>query len=143
MMLRFRKYSSQLQALYKEQNTLLDAYDELIVSTGCFSCSQYNSKFKSFSGRFENCGQCKEYQKIHKITSKLDSIEESIDSLIENEYAPAVFNYYCKRKPLLLDISGQIVSWNLAFGNDYQAVDKESKHFLVGLVEKTGKYKLK
>lgn len=76
--------------------------------------------------------------------SELDTFISEIDSFIENDYANAVFQYFAKKQPDLIRIkTGEVVSWDDAFGTDFDNVTKSLRHSLVGLVEGDGRYKLK
>ncbi|MDI9243201.1 hypothetical protein [Fusibacillus kribbianus] len=76
--------------------------------------------------------------------SELDKVYKEIDLLIEGEYAESVFAYYVKKRPALIRIkTGEIVTWDDAFGNSFEKVSKSLRHSLVGLVEGGGRYKIK
>ena len=76
--------------------------------------------------------------------SEMDQIIKQIDSLIEGDYAKAVFEYYQKKSPSLIRIrTGETVSWKDAFGDSFDEVSKSLRHSLVGLVEGGGRYKMK
>jgi hypothetical protein len=75
---------------------------------------------------------------------QLDKILADIDRLIEGRYSEAVFDYYSSRKPKLVrSHTGEIMSWDEAFGTTYGGVSKSLRHSLVGLVEGGGRYKIK
>lgn len=67
-----------------------------------------------------------------------------IDEFIEGEYANAVYEKFRNKKPKLIRIkTGDEVSWDDAFGTDFEAISKSLRHSLVGLVEEPGKYRFK
>ena len=78
------------------------------------------------------------------IREELDRVSADIEELIEGRYAEEVFQYYLKSRPILIRIrTGEEISWNDAFGESYDEITKSQKHSLVGLVENTGRYRLK
>lgn len=78
------------------------------------------------------------------IAHELDKISVDIDDFIENEYAQAVFEYYNKKKPTLVRIrTDEKYAWEEAFGSEFDRIEKTLKHSLVGLVENTGRYRIK
>ena len=94
------------------------------------------------------------YDRKHKLQSddlddasvqeELDAVVSEIDTLMEGRYAREVFECYVKKKPDLVRIrTGEIVTWQDAFGDSYNSITKSQKHELVGLVEGGSKYRLK
>ena len=78
------------------------------------------------------------------IGSQLEELSSVISEFIENDYAEAVFNEYCIKKPDLIRVkTGETVSWNEAFGEDFSKVTNSLRHSLVGLVEEPGRYRIK
>ena len=77
-----------------------------------------------------------------EIDADINELSDRIAAFIENEYALAVFEKYSKEKPNLIRIkTGEIVSWDDAFGSDFENVSKSLRHSLVGLVEEPGRYR--
>lgn len=75
---------------------------------------------------------------------KLDSLISQIDSLIEGDYAQAVFDHYSGKKPLLIRIhTGEEVQWLDAFGDTFDKTTPGQRHALVGLIEGGSKYRFK
>ena len=76
--------------------------------------------------------------------SEADKKIEEIDIFVENVYAKDIFEKYQKKRPKLIRRKdNQTVSWDEAFGDDFNKVSKSLRHSLVGLIEGGGKYKLK
>ena len=76
--------------------------------------------------------------------SELDSLICQIDSLIEGDYAQAVFDHYSEKKPLLIRIhTGEETQWLDAFGDSFEKTTLGQRHSLVGLIEGGGKYRFK
>ena len=109
---------------------------------GLFPFRSYKSKLASLYKK----KQALVAQANYKILagSEAEQAVLEIDQFIEEEYSAAVFKYYQLRRPdLILVKTGEIVSWENAFGNDFKEVSKSLRHSLVGLVEGEGRYKLK
>ena len=114
-----KKYSKELKDLYAEENNLSDQYYDALETLG------YS-------------------QKAEQIKIEMDKMSEKITNFIENDYAQAVFAHYYDKKPMLIRVrTGEEVSWDEAFGNDFCKVSKSLRHSLVGLVEEPGRYVLK
>ena len=142
-MLKFKKYHSKLQMLYNKQNDLINQYNEAIELAECLSCNLYSSE-SCYENRHKKCGDCTKSKTILIIARELDKISVDIDDFIENEYAQAVFEYYNKKKPTLVRIrTDEKYAWEEAFGSEFDRIEKTLKHSLVGLVENTGRYKIK
>ncbi|WP_026518620.1 hypothetical protein [Butyrivibrio sp. MC2021] len=114
-----RDYGEQLRKLYNERSLLTE--------------------------RYENAAEREDGKAETRALSKdITRLDAEIDNLIENDYAEAVFNEYCKEKPDLTRVyTGETVSWDDAFGSDFEAISKSLRHSLVGLVEDPGKYQIK
>ena len=100
-------------------------------------------------------------KKDHKIYERLNrerfSLEEDdskrneadkkikeIDDFVENIYAKDIFEKYQKKRPKLVRKKDeQIISWEEAFGDDFNKISKSLRHSLVGLIEGGGRYTLK
>ncbi len=75
------------------------------------------------------------------VSKELEKLSSNISSLIENEYAQAVFEEYKAKKPVLIEVNtGEEISWDHAFGNDFSKISKSIRYSLVGLVEEPGRY---
>ena len=97
-----------------------------------------------FAERYITCPECKEKKEIVEVCDALDAVIDEIDMLVENEYSREVFNVYSKKKPKLIRIStDEIFTWEDAFGDDFDKIEKGLRHSLVGLVEEPTRYKLK
>ena len=76
--------------------------------------------------------------------SEIDEMIHQIDELIEGDYAQAVYNYYSRKKPLLIRIrTGEEVKWQDAYGESFEKLNPGQKHSLVGLIEGGSKYRIK
>ena len=76
--------------------------------------------------------------------SELDSVTKQIDSLIEGDYAKAVFDKYAEEEPILIiSRTGEEVLWRDAFGKSLDDMTPGDKHSLVYLIEGGGYYQLK
>ena len=109
-------FSRELEKLYKQKHDLSRQYDDA-----------------------ESNGR-----EAEQINARLKELSDRIAAFIENEYAMAVFEKYSKSKPQLIRIkTGETVSWDEAFGDDFERISKSLRHSLVGLVEEPGRYRLK
>ena len=143
IMARFKEYQTKLQTLYGVQDDLINQYNELSDGAGCLSCASYSTG-ASFDGRHKNCGDCDKAAELKKLAVEVDKAGADIDKYIEDEYAVAVFAYYNKKKPELVRVrTDETYTWEDAFGSDFTKYDKALKHSLVGLVENTGRFKIK
>ena len=69
---------------------------------------------------------------------------EEIDYFIENVYARDIFEKYGQKKPLLIcNTTDEIISWEGAFGKEFDKLSIGLRHSLVGLIEGGGKYRFK
>lgn len=85
-----------------------------------------------------------ESEQVKILEEQLKVVSAEICDLIENDYAEAVFNEYCTKRPDLIRVrTGETISWNEAFGSDFSKVTKSLRHSLVGLVEEPGRYRIK
>ena len=76
--------------------------------------------------------------------SELDILIHQIDNLVEGDYSRAVFDYYSRRKPLLIrSHTHEEVRWQDAFGDSFDRTTLGQRHSLVGLIEGGGKYRFK
>ena len=67
-----------------------------------------------------------------------------INALIEGDYARAVFDHYCEKKPPLIRVhTGEEVQWVDAFGESFEKTTTGQRHSLVGLIEGGGRYRFK
>ena len=83
-------------------------------------------------------------EKIDKLKAEKQNISERIDSLIENDYAKAVYDIYNSKKPKLILLKNDSeITWDDAFGCSFEEMSKPQKHALVGLIENTGMYRFK
>lgn len=111
-----KKYSKELKDLYAEENNLSNQYYDALETLG-------------------------DSQKAEQIKIEMDKMSEKNTNFIENDYAQAVFAHYYDKKPMLIRVrTGEEVSWDEAFGNDFCKVSKSLRHSLIGLVEEPGRY---
>lgn len=76
--------------------------------------------------------------------SEADKKIKEIDDFVENIYAKDIFEKYQKKRPQLVrKKDNQTVSWDEAFGDDFNKISKSHRHSLVGLIEGGGRYELK
>lgn len=69
---------------------------------------------------------------------------QEIDEFIENVYARDVFEKFSKRKPTLVrNKTGEVVTWEMAFGTNFDEISRSLRHSLVGLIEGDGRYRFK
>ncbi|SDB69212.1 hypothetical protein [Butyrivibrio sp. INlla16] len=67
---------------------------------------------------------------------------DEIDNYIETVYAKDVYAYYSQKKPKLIrKKTNEVVSWEDAFGDDFEKISKPLRHSLVALVDGDGRYK--
>lgn len=144
-MWRFRKYSKKLSDLYNESEAVETQYSELTKDAGCPDCHFYGIGENScYEDKFKLCQECSSSKEILKICRELDRIEKETDSFIETEYAKCVFDFYCRKKPILIRMStGEEKTWDQAFGECFEKIDRGLRHSLVGLVEGGGRYIIK
>ena len=89
----------------------------------------------------EDDGPC---DRLEKLNREIEDLSVHIRSLIENDYSQAVFNAYKDEKPPLIRIlTGETVTWDDAFGDDFEKISRSLRHSLVGLVEDPGRYRFK
>ena len=142
-MLKFKKFQTELEQLYEKYGEFEAKYNELSEKSGCPSCESYSTG-SYYEGRHRSCGECEKAEEVKAAARELDEISIEIDDYIENTYAPAVFEYYNKKKPTLVRVrTDEKYTWEDAFGSDFSKYDKALKHSLVGLVENTGRYRVK
>ena len=69
---------------------------------------------------------------------------DDIKDFICNVYAKKVFDFYNPKKPKLVRcLTKEVFTWDEAFGSDFSKIPSSLRESLVGLVEGSGKYKLK
>ncbi|MBR4256093.1 MAG: hypothetical protein IKQ18_02925 [Clostridia bacterium] len=142
-MLKFKEYQKNLQKLYDKYGEYEAKYNELADEAGCSSCASYSTG-SYYEGRHRNCGECEKLKDVQAAARELDEISIEVDDYIENTYAPAVFEYYNKKKPTIVRVrTDEKYTWEDAFGSDFSKYDKALKHSLVGLVENTGRFRVK
>ncbi len=113
--LKIKRMSQKLKELYSQEHELSQRYEEAL-SAG---------------------------EDAENINNSLKVLAGTIADFIENEYAFAVYERYCKSKPNLIRVkTGEVVSWDEGFGSDFDKISKSLRHSLVGLVEEPGRYKL-
>ena len=96
---------------------------------------------KEINDRLATEDDANEVKKL-KIQSK--KLCEEIDSFVLDVYARAVFDVYSIKKPRLIRrLTKEVFTWDEAFGNDFEKIPSSLKESLVGLVEGSGRYKLK
>lgn len=79
-----------------------------------------------------------------QIEKELEKLTAEWEFFKENVYAKAIFEHYAPKKPKLIRIkTGETVSWDDAFGNDFESIPKLQRHALIGLVENSSKYRIK
>lgn len=116
---KIKNCSKELHVLYEERHKLSRIYDDAMESGG-------------------------DFDRLELLHKEQNSLDERINSLIENEYASAVYDKYNAEKPVLIRIkTGEEIPWDEAFGKDFANISKSLRHSLVGLVEEPGRYKLK
>lgn len=82
--------------------------------------------------------------KAKELSYSVDKLMCEIDTFVEEEYAKKVFDVYRNKKPeLVFVVDGRIVGWTDAFGEDFEKIPKTLRHSLIGLVEGSGRYRLK
>ena len=105
----------------------------------------FNSKIKQDSKIYKKMNQ--ERFALEDNPSKRKAADEKIreiDEFVENIYARDVFDEYSKKKPnLVRNKTGEVVSWDIAFGTDFNEVSSSLRHSLVGLIEGSGRYRFK
>lgn len=110
-----------------------------------FKLSPFKHLKKELAGLYKQKHKLEsEDTKNAAVVKELDQVITEIDELIEGRYSKEVFQYYAKIQPALIRIrTGEEVTWKEAFGDSYDVITKSQKHSLVGIVEGTGRYKLK
>ncbi len=118
---------------------LQDEYDKARVDARCSACSIYikNEGFPQEQW-VKECYDKKNCQKVIIANNKLVENEINKDE-IKNRYASKVFSFFSKQKPMLLRRKDKItVSWEDAFGQDYDSLEKGLRNSLVALIEESG-----
>ena len=69
---------------------------------------------------------------------------KEITDFVCNSYAKVVFEKYNPKKPRLVRrLTKEVLTWDEAFGNNFEAIPLSLRESLVGLIEDSGKYKFK
>ncbi len=135
---------SELRKLNSVRDSLEDELYDWEEKSKCESCKSYNREvIGKYEERYINCSGCKKSKNLIEISSNLQRIEDEIDDFIENKYAKVVFEKY-KDKPIILyeKYDKKQLSWEEAFGLDFDKVSKTLRHAIVGIVEGEGRYEI-
>ena len=143
--MKISKYKKQLAKLKADKKAINDELYSLEEKAGCANCKMYNrGKVSSLADRYKSCSNCKGSTKCKKVASELEKIKFDIDNYIENEYAKMVFELYSAKKIKLYEkYDKKYLTWEEAFGNDFDKVSKTLRHSLVGLIEGEGRFEIK
>ena len=83
-------------------------------------------------------------RKKQELEMEAKALYVEIESFVRNVYAKAVFDLYSPKKPKLVRrLTKEVFTWDEAFGDNFDKIPLSLKESLVGLVEGSGKYKLK
>lgn len=141
----FIKEHEKDQSYSIQYQEILEQYEELRFDAGCITCEVEKEDCKKlFFKRHTNCSRkeiCFQIRELHK---ELLLISERQHDFEDNIYARKIFDFYSKKKPILIEkSSGRKVKWEDVFGNEFEKIPRNLKGSLTGLVENfDGKYKL-
>lgn len=140
-----RKYKRKLSELYREKAQFTKTFEQTLEEYGCSSCEKiYSGAADSFADRFKNCDSCKVMSDVLDRAKQCDVASEEVEKYIVDNYAKAVFEFYQKKKPILVrKQTKEQYTWDQAFGSDFEAIPKTLRYALIGLVEGNGRYELK
>lgn len=84
-------------------------------------------------------------KKDKELRKKIDHKYKELERFQYNVYAKAVFEYYKKKKPLLVNIhDDSVVKWDDVFPNNFENVSNKNRYNLICLFENDGGlYRLK
>ena len=78
------------------------------------------------------------------LQNKYDKVVEELNKLEEGEYSKAIFDVLNEEKPdLIRNRTGEVISWDDAWGGTYDNISKSLRHSLVALLEGGGRYRFK
>ena len=142
--LKFRRFRTKLRDMEKRKEKAYEQLEQMTDTVGCGKCDCYDaSTVREFVDRFATCN-CDKRSLLIESAAKADQTQAEVSSFLENEYAAEVFRYYSSRQPdLIRKSTGDVVTWKEAFGEDFNNVPKTLRYSLVGLVEGSGRYRLK
>lgn len=141
----FYELSVRLQDYYSQKEKANNDWEHSLDKAGCYLCERFNDGVVDFFvERHKDCDGCPKQKKMLKLAENVDCINAETEEFILNTYAKAVFDYYSHAKPLLVrGTTGETITWDEAFGIQFDEVPKTLRYSLVGLVEGFGRYKIK
>ena len=140
-----KKCKKQLQELKDTRDLVERKLEKLETKYSSNNWVGYNTgTVRRFADRYANCPSCKEKEDIISACEDLEAAYEAVDAFVENVYAAEVFRAYSKKKPKLVRVSTEeVYTWEEAFGESFDSLEKGLRHSLVGLVEEPTRYRLK
>lgn len=113
--------NEEIQKHHNEYIKLLKLWDEAL------------NKLEKHSNIFNKSKLQKQYEAAGKL----------FNDFSENVYAKVIYNSLSKTKPKLVRIkTNKIYEWDTVFKDSFNKLDKLDRSILVGIVEKTGGYRI-
>lgn len=136
--------SKKLHSLQDKKKELDNHYYDLMDQYNCLSWpGYYSGNVEHLEDRFRNCKNESHVDEMIDVCREIEKSEDEINIFIENQYAKDVFERYVKQKPQLIrNKTKQLISWDEAFGDDFNELGTNEKNALVGLIEGQSKYQI-
>ncbi len=140
----FEKEHKEYMNVFMKGIKVQESYDKIRIVAKCCECSVY--KKNEGIPQQEWKSECKEKGICKKVLETyLKLVEnEKIKDDVKERYARNVFIFFSKDHPLLLRRKDKTtISWEEAFGLEYESLEKGLRNSLVALIEESGgRYRL-